>query len=305
MLSLIGPGQNIQHLTSSPYLSKVHHGHIYSLSHSDLLTEELVDKILQYEKDENQKQLLAEQHPFFKSLLVKDESHWESQKKIYLAAEKWIRTHKIPSWEVAGPLNYGMSLDQMKETITQKFKEMIASGNLMTEQSFYKKHTRESFCLTSDEKANNLTRIWGAEFLRSNLLDDPTLNVTEHILIIDDNAQEIEVQVDHLVYPHLSSVNNGYIVSRKIEGIESAEEYRSSNKLSELLFWDFADSGNIIRDADNIGWIVDTEAHSFNYPTLDHTSNLAREYLKKRFIFLAGDAYFPSQTFKISFNDLA
>jgi hypothetical protein len=177
---------------------------------------------------------------------------------------------------------------------------MIASGNLMTERSFYEKHARENFCLTSDEKGNNLTRIWGAEFLHTNLLDDPTLNTAEHFLIIPDKEQEIEVQVDHLVYPHLSSVNNGYVLSRKIKGSKSAKEYQSSSKLAELLFWDFADKGNIIRDSDNIGWIVDTEAHSFNYPTLDHTPYLTGEYLKKRFIFLAGDAYSPSQTFKIS-----
>jgi len=162
-----------------------HKGHSYSRGSNELPnSEEIVKKILEQEKNEyqkNQHELESKKSPFAK-LLKKQDSHWQDQEELYLEIEKWIseNSDKIPSWQVAGPLNYAMSLEQMRNIIVKKFKEMAFSGNLITEEQLTKKNNREIFYPTTDRGGNNLTRIWGAEFLKSNLVDDTTLNAAEH-----------------------------------------------------------------------------------------------------------------------------
>lgn len=196
-----------------------------------------------------------------------------------------------------------MSPEQMKDAITKKFKEMASSGKLMSEEQLTKKHNREFFYPTTERGGNNLTRIWGAEFLKSNLKDDKTLDSAEHFLIVVESASEIEVQVWLGEYPYLSIVKNAHILSKKIEGSSSAWDYRYSSKLYELQYRDFKDSGNIIRDSEGVGWVVDTELKSFDYPKLGETSCFVQNYLKKRFKVLAGGNSLY-QTFKISVEDL-
>lgn len=287
-----------------------HKGYSYSIGCSELLNpEELVKKILEPEKLEYQKDMLQDEleGSHFAKYLKKEDSYWENQEQLYLKIEKWIRetSNEMPSWQVAGPLNYGMSLEQMKDAITKKFKDMASSGNLIAEEQLSKKHDRKLFYPTTGKGDNNLTRIWGAEFLKSNLLDNKTLNAAEHFLILDDSVSEIEVQVYHRDYPYLCRVNNAYVLSQKIEGTRKAWEYRSSGKLNELGYRDFSDPGNIICDSKGTGWVVDTELKSFDSPELDRNSSLLQGYLKKRFKVLAGNEYHCLfQTFKISVADL-
>lgn len=280
-----------------------HNGHSYSIGCNELPNpEEVVKKILQKEKCEYEKEMLESESD---SPLLKD-SYWQDQEGSYLEIEKWVRENsdKIPSWQVAGPLNYGMSHEQMKDVITKKFKEMAFSGNLMTNEQLTLNHNREIFYPTTGRGGNNLTRIWGAEFLKSNLIDDKTLNAAEHFLIVDDSASEIEVQVWHNEYPYVSIVNNAHILSQKIEGVRKAGEYRSSEKLDELRYRDFNDPGNIICDSKGKGWVVDTEWKSFDSPKLNDRSYRIQNYLKKRFEVLSGENYSCLQTFKISVSEI-
>jgi hypothetical protein len=282
-----------------------HNGCSYSIGCNELPNpKEVVKKILQKEKSEYEKEMLVESH--IKSL-IREDSYWQDQEELYLKIEKSVRENsdKIPSWQVAGPLNYGMSLEQMKDVITKKFKEMAFSGNLMTDEQLTINHNREIFYPTTGRGGDNLTRIWGAEFLKSNLMDDETLNAAEHFLIVDDSASEIEVQVWHGEYPYVSIVNNAHILSQKIEGVRKAWEYRFSGKLDELRYRDFKDPGNIICDSKGKGWVVDTEMKSFDSPKLNRSSYLVRNYLKKRFEVLSGENYDSlHQTFKISASEI-
>ena len=270
--------------------------------------EEVVNKIIQKEKCEYEKNMLElESESPIVELLKKEDSYWQDQEELYLKIEKWVRENsdKVPSWQVAGPLNYGMSLEQMKDVITNKFKEMAFSGNLLTDEQLTTNHNRETFFPTSGRGGNNLTRIWGSEFLKSNLIDDETLNAAEHFLIVDDSASEIEVQVWHNIYPYVSIVSNAHILSKKIEGVRTAWEYRLSSKLDELRYRDFTDPGNIICDSKGKGWVVDTELKSFDPPKLNRNANIVQNYLKNRFEVLSGEKYgLLYQTFKISVSEI-
>lgn len=284
--------------------------HSYRIASNELLNpEKIVKTILESECLECQKKMveLESKNSTDAKLFKKEDSYWQDKEELYLEIEKWIRENndKIPSWQVAGPLNYGMLLEEMKDAITKKFKAMVFSGNLMTEEQLTKNHIREIFYPTTVRGSDKLTRIWGAEFLKSNLVGDTTLDAAEHFLIVDDSASEIEVQVWHDEYPYLSIVNNAHILSQKIEGIEKAWEYRCSVKLNELRYRDFKDPGNIICDSKGKGWVVDTELKGFDHPKLSGDLYLIKDYLKKRFKVLAGEKHSCLyQTFKISVADL-
>lgn len=266
-----------------------------------LSPEELAVLVVERDKKDFQQEFSEMESPFEVS-----QPNWEKKKKKYRALEEKIRSASvaIPSWPVAGPLNYGMTLEKMKEVITNKFMEMANSGHLISEKQL-ESCNRESFYPPDKKGGDNLTRIWGAEFLVSNLKHEKAINAPEHFFIIEDPASEIEIQVWHGPYPYLSIVKkNGYILSRKIEGEPKALEYRCSTDLAKLKYKDFGDPGNVIKDSKGTGWVVDTELKSFDPPNLSRESALIQNYSKKRFDVLAGDEFSSLfQTFKISVAD--
>ena len=265
----------------------------------------IVDQVIAYEK----KQMLEMEKgnsPFVK-LLKQDDSFWEKQGVLYLKIEQYIRENfdKIPTWELTGSLHYGMTLRKMEDVIKQKFLDMAAQGKLMTENSLMANLDRTTLYPPNHKGNSDLTRIWGAHFLKSNFPENSKLDVAEHFLIIGDEATELEVEVWHTDYPCLSLIKSGYILSKKIDGENKARDYQYSNVLDALKYRDFTDPGNIIQDANGIGWIVDTERKSFDPPKINKGQYLIREYLKKRFKVLSGDESSSLyQTFKISLSDI-
>ena len=235
-----------------------------------------------------------------------EESYLEAKTKSYCEIEELIRRDekKIPTWQLIGPLHYGMSLEKMKQVIIEKFKSMILSKTMMTEATKKIRHDPKTLFLTRDR--NNLTRIWGAEFLKSNLPNKSPLDVTEHYLIIDDDAKEIEAEIFHGDYPYLSRVNiTGYIVSKKIEGKKNALAFAGCSILEKLRYSDFSDEGNILQDSTKKNWIVDTEQKSFEKPELEDEAYNIQEYVKLRFRYLCGKDYMRNfQRIKISLSDI-
>lgn len=161
------------------------------------------------------------------------------------------------------------------------------------------------FSLQPGRGGSNLTRIWGAEFLRSNLQEHGALNAAEHFLIVDDTTEEIEVQIAMCNdYPHLSSVNNAHVISKKVDGVGEAWSYRYSNPLKSVGYNDFKDPGNIMKDAEGIGWVVDTELKSFD-PPKQSPDPLLNHYLIRRYKALSTeDCSTSCQIFKIKVADL-
>lgn len=266
---------------------------------------EIVRKIIQQEKQEYEKEMQT-CDPEEAEYLRKSAGYWEKQERMYLAFEKRIGNNdRIPAWEVAGPLNYSMSLNAMKESIAQKFKIMASTGHLMQKKTLDEKHDANALYPppNSDRVVTNLTRIWGAEFLKSSL-ESTVLTAPDHFLIIDESQAEVEIEVYYGEnYPLLSVVKNGYILSKRIEGDKKADEYKFSNELRSLGYQDFADPGNILKDSNSVGWIVDTEIQAFDSPRLAYVESMFRKYLKTRFQHLSGENPI-SQTFKIPLAEI-
>lgn len=267
--------------------------------------EEMASKVINLDIYNNNKKIEESKNSFFAKCFTKEDSYWEDQKKLYIEIENWVRDNpdKIPSWQVAGPLNYSMSPNQMKDVITNKFKEMANSGHLLTEDTLCKER-RESLYPTNRRGSANLTRIWGAEFLKSNLEKENNLDAADHFLILDNSETDIEVEVWYDKYPYLSVAKNAHILSKKIDGVAQARSYMLSSQLQKLGYRDFTDPGNILRDENGIGWVVDTEQKSFHPQELDRDLGLVNDYLRKRFKVLAGEDHLHFHTFKIPVADL-
>lgn len=276
--------------------------HLNQLGYELPASEVVVQQIIDHEKVEHQKNILEmeKEGPHFYKDLTVDDSYWGDRSKFYLQMERFIRENneKIPTWKIAGPLHYGMSPSKMKAVIQQKFREMVASGQLMRKATLMRSQDRTTFYPKTGKGRDNLTRIWGANFLKTNLKEHPKLDTAEHYLLVDDDAIEIEVQVRQrgaglfnytlCDYPLLSKIKNAGILSKIIVGKSAAREYLHSQVLKRLNYWDFSDRGNIIRDSNGIGWVVDTEAISFSPPKIDIKYNPLQKYIKKRFDVLFG-----------------
>ncbi|MBA3816056.1 MAG: hypothetical protein H0X29_05975 [Parachlamydiaceae bacterium] len=265
--------------------------------------EAVVDMVIQKEKELWNKALLAMASKPSRlkwDIPAKTEDEWEKIKQTYFEIEEQLRNDKSPpSWDVAGGLDWGMSLAEMQAAITEKFVQMAPEDRVLTEKSF-KDQARETFYPLTGPGLTNLTRIWGADFLKENLTDISTLRAVKNYLVINDSATEIEIQLVRgtslvsefpMNYPVISAVENAGIFSKIIHGEPKASSYRSSPPLVRLQYADFSDPGNIREDAAGIGWVIDTELKSFNPPRMGTFLCLVQDYALKRFEALTSSHY--------------
>lgn len=257
----------------------------------------LVEEIINYEKLQGQNSL--------DNFFTTTEEQWEKTKTTYLKIENYIRknSHKIPTWKAAGSLHYGMSISEIESMVREKLQELVVSNQLIMENSPGNEHS--TFFCENKRGKNDLTRIWGANFLNANLDSNSTLQAAIHYLVIDEGAEEIEVEVHYKgEFPIISSVKNAHVLSKRIIGEKKARDYRFCNELQKVRYCDFQDPGNIIRDSNNIGWIVDTEIKSFFPPKYSNGYFHILRYLKKRFKVLSSSENTTSTTFTIPISDI-
>lgn len=269
----------------------------------------VVDMVIQKEKDEESQELQGNKWGNW-GLQARSDIEWEKIKQSYLIIEEQLRNDKAPpSWDVAGGLDWGMSLEEMQASITEKFVQMAAGGRVLTEKSF-KDQARKTFYPLTGPGLTNLTRIWGADFLKQNFTDVSTLKAVENYLVINDSVTEIEIRLVRghslvsefpMNYPVISTIENAGVFSKIISGEPKASSYRSSPTLARLQYADFADPGNIREDIDGIGWVIDTEIKSFNPPRMSRFLCLVQDYALKRFSVLTGSNY---HTFRIPISAL-
>lgn len=275
--------------------------------HLNLSPEQVVDKILEKEKcDYQMRTQVQKQEPIELLFSIEiSEAEWEEKKQLYLKIENWVRENKgqVPAWEVSGPLNFSMTREEMKESITKKLKGLIEEGKLMEEHPFNSTHDRNTFFPSPERKCTDLTRLWGSEFLKSQLTDSTTFRTPQNFLIINNGAVDIELRVWSAgPYLSLSSIDNGYIIAEKIEGSPCARDYITALELKKPLYVDFTGIDNILRDDKGKAWVVDTEQKSFAPPELSGGAFIVQEYLKKRFkIFVEPDYQSHYLSFKIPF----
>lgn len=270
----------------------------YSLYHTctDVKVNEMIKEMIENEKigfNLDKENALKETLNDNLTCWFYEEPNWEEKERHYLVIEKWLnKSPEIPSNAPTGSLHYGMSLEEMQEAITDKFKDMASTGHVK-KQSDLKGQENKYFSHSSDDLttgSNNLTRIWGAQFLKEELKgNEDTLNVADHFLIVEDGATSLEITVlDNKRFPSIWRVDNGYVLSQRITGRPSAKDYWEHKALKKTGFHDFSDPGNILKDENGVGWIVDTESKGLRSPCnmIDFLTIKITDYLEKRFNYL-------------------
>lgn len=198
--------------------------------------------------------------------------------------KKYIKESPLESmW---GGINYSMTLDEMKKAVKAKFQEMKKQGLIISEQDFAKIKNQYY-----DKPSNNLSRIWGADYLRQKIHANNKMlsdyDVPEYIIVVD-NPSKIGLVLSFALerWPTVAKLTNGYIYFKNIEGEEVGN---NAWALKEIYYDDVGSDpkkkANVIQD-EKTGkkYIVDTEFKSFEIPSSKSDFVECQPYYYRRFL---------------------
>ncbi len=247
------------------------------IAHKPLTSAEIIEKLLEKKSREETQapKLPGEEKSKFDSLNLFRELYPKYEAKLEEA--KRLLTH-----EGAGGLNFVMNLDEMRKTIQERFRKMYKNGKILT----HKKMDANKW----HEVGDDLTRIWGADYLAKRFEQDNRSNmkVPEYIIVIDNpNIVQVKLGFTDSCYP-LSKILNGRIYAQKIEG----KPVGRTQDLVGYGYSDYSDPGNILQTKNDDYYVVDTELKSFFYKVGSYSAAFKNvlggygiycEYFKNRF----------------------
>lgn len=176
----------------------------------------------------------------------------------------------VPLLSVWGGINYGMTIEKMKDKIKETFTTLKNNNLIITQDAF--QQIKDQYYIRSCPNTD-LTRIWGSNFLRSKINESEPLReifeVPEYVIVLKDlDKVSVKIGFYNNVVPTVSELINSAIYFKKINGEQAASWAPRCEDLYNLTgFYDFSDPGNIIFDQKNKKYfIVDTEFKSFQLP---------------------------------------
>ena len=181
-----------------------------------------------------------------------------------------IKDHLISPY---GGINYAMSLEEMKEATEETFKDMKQKGLIISESKFEK---IKDLYYTAHHHTD-LTRIWGAEYLKNKISASKELNgkydIPDYIIVANDpNKIKVQLWFDHR-FPVVGIIEDATIYFKNIKGDPigcDAEVKKDIGKGSTLNYVDLCvgeltafnrkQNENVIKDLiTGKRYIVDTE----------------------------------------------
>lgn len=186
-----------------------------------------------------------------------------------------LKPNDIPkqwdSYKPCGGIRWSMTLAEINSYAQKKFDNLRKSGILLFRSEFERLKDPTKFCtlgkgrFSKGSKSGQLDRLWGAEYLRKNLAQNPLYKVPDYVIVIEDNVKSLPVNV-YQEYKALMlsdfETSYGEILAENIKGTKALvtqEKLRQHFWLKKLGYDDFGDPGNILEGEDNKFYIVDTE----------------------------------------------
>ena len=173
-----------------------------------------------------------------------------------------------------GSINYGMSWDEIEKKVTKMFTRMRENGSIVTKKEF-EKIKNQYYDLERDD----ISRIWGADYLKRAISQDPELSqydVPDYVIVLDDlKTVTIYIKFDESWnVPAISTIRAGgsrpKIYFKSISGKNVTSQ---STVLKKIGFNDFLGE-NVIEDATTKKrYIIDTETGSFAKKTFQNLAN--------------------------------
>ena len=171
------------------------------------------------------------------------------------------RKQYFPRYALTGGIHYLMSLEEITALTKARLEVMYHQGRILTEAQFEKLNKEEWF-----PRLNNLTRIWGAEFLQKGFeeLGYQSYKVPEYIIVVKD-LKNIQITLSfNDCFPIAFEILNGQIYAKKIVGKPIANTMgRSGIDSTGLGYTDYSAASNILETKDGSKYFVDTEYKSF------------------------------------------
>jgi len=195
-----------------------------------------------------------------------------------------------PIASVMGGINYSMTLDEMLEKLQNKFLHLKQNNQIISQEEF--ENIKDGYF---DLPHTDLTRIWGAEYLKEKIQQSSYLrtkyDVPDFVIVLNDsNELTINISFYTRLFPIPLELLNGHIYFKKIHGQPLAARSNSTlahdiGTISGIGFDDFK-TGNLIQDTQSgIIYIIDTEFRSFKLPISAQLESLLN-YAAERFLYL-------------------
>lgn len=202
------------------------------------------------------------------------EKHYQKLVKKYKRYENKLKNVKdLYVASIWGGIDYTMSLDEMKERTKEIFAILKKNNLIISKEDF--QTVKHNYYIPAKPQAD-LTRIWGAEYLKGQIKQSQELQESYDVpsyIIVAENPNDIEVQLylGDEYCPVVRQLTNAKIYFEKIDGRTFSTPKRLADACSEAIghesgicYVDFADKGNIIIKKGKY-FIVDTEHNSFDY----------------------------------------
>lgn len=186
--------------------------------------------------------------------------------------------------KIKGGIHLAMDYNEIIQIIRNKLLNFRKNKLLITEEEFKKIDETKWY-----ERGNNLTRVWGAEYLKYMFIKDSIsdFSVPEYMIVVN-NLDDIRIQITTPLndLPCICKILTGSIYGTNIiDGIRSGDDpYVKGTLKHKYNFNDFAPSNVLSKNG--ILYVVDTEMKSFNIelPELLIANRDVLGYLHKRFM---------------------
>ncbi len=242
-----------------------------------------------------------------------DEKEEKEEKEDIDTLEKTIQGGSLPQdWDVYSPAG-GFKLTEDINTIDgfvqKKFKDLKESGLIMSRSEFEKREDPTKFRKPgiqhkdSPSKVGDLTRLWGAEYLREKLKSRKNYDVPRTIIVIEDGITTLPITVkkDKLsVVVKQFDTDKGEILVEDIKDSAATCSIEQHGWMSEIGYVDFADAGNI-REKNGTYYVVDTEWKSLDgvttldIPSFEHINPDINMYRLRRYANERFDAVYTDE----------
>lgn len=243
------------------------------------------------------------------------EEYWSGKREDFIHGENMLRKDKefmasLDTYEPAGGLSYSMNYPEIAAHVQKKFDDLRASGILFSRSEFESKEDRTKFRTLGwlskpDKKSGELSRLWGAEYLRKHLNPEGPHRVPRFVVIIENHVRTLPVQIDagekalHLNF----DTSYGEILAEKINGPAICDHlWDATSELVELGYVDYSDPGNIRLGSDGKRYIVDTEWKSLEGVAKSSEYVFYQNYTKERFQTFHQWSPWTPKTFNVEIN---
>lgn len=252
---------NTNHLIHSDIDIKLFSHQITNLN--SLSIDEVVQRVVDLKKDDYIDAYGEQEfYSHYKQVLTDKYTNLETVLRENQLSEDW------DAYEPAGSIKLSIDPDYIDSFVQEKFSALRNSGLLLYRSEFEQQEEIIKFRKPGYNQSADLTRLWGAEFLRKKLSNVENYAVPRFFIIIENSAKKIPVTIVKDTMSLVIAKCDTSFAEVVVENMENTVATCTREKhgwMSAFGYVDYADSGNIREDRSRGQfYVVDTEWKSLD-----------------------------------------